>query len=131
EIVAALLLAGALALRGNAPGRDGMTAARGLALAAAVRMVDRVHRHAAPRRALALPTVAAGLADLDVLVVRVGHRADRRHAAHRHHAQLARGQPQMGGSRILADELDERAGRACKLPAAADLHLHVVADGAD
>ena len=41
------------------PRRGGMAAARRLALAAAQRVVDRVHRDAAHRRALALPTVAA------------------------------------------------------------------------
>jgi hypothetical protein len=41
-----------------------MAAARGAALATAVRVVDRVHGHAAVVRALAEPAVAAGLADL-------------------------------------------------------------------
>src|SRR4051794_37582262 len=45
------------------PGGDRMTAARGLALAAAVRVVDRVHRDTSVRRTDALPAVAACLAD--------------------------------------------------------------------
>ena len=54
-----------------------MTAARGTAFAAAMRMVDRVHGDAANARQLAEPAIAAGLADRDVRVVRVRHRADR------------------------------------------------------
>ena len=63
-----------------APGRDRMTAALGAAFAAAMGMVDRVHRGAAHGRALALPHIAAGLADDFVHVVGIGNRADRRHA---------------------------------------------------
>src|SRR5581483_3778515 len=48
-----------------APGRHRVAAAGGLALAAAERMVDRVHGHPAGLRAHTLPPVAAGLADLD------------------------------------------------------------------
>src|SRR5215469_9176687 len=77
-----------------APGRDRMTAARGAAFAAAMRMVDRVHRDAAHRRLLAEPAIAAGLADRDVLLIRIRDRADRRHALGAHHAHLARGQAQ-------------------------------------
>ena len=56
--------------RGLAPRRDRVTAL-GLALAAAVRVVDRVHRGAAHRRALAQPARATGLAAGLVLVRRV------------------------------------------------------------
>src|ERR1700682_5240685 len=56
---------------GFTPGGNGMTAARCLALAAAVRMIDRVHGHAARLRAHTLPTVAAGLADADEFGLRV------------------------------------------------------------
>ena len=52
----------ALALCGLAPGRDRMAAARRAAFAAAMRMVDRVHRDAANRRSLAEPALATGLA---------------------------------------------------------------------
>ena len=48
---------------GLAPRRHRVAAARGLALAAAERVVDRVHGHAAGLGADALPAVAAGLAD--------------------------------------------------------------------
>src|SRR5262249_49361465 len=48
--------------RDLAPWRDGVAAALGLALATAVRVVDRVHGGAAHGRALALPARATGLA---------------------------------------------------------------------
>src|SRR5213594_3295488 len=61
---------------GDAPRRDRVTAALGLALAAAVRVVDGVHRRAADGGALALPATPAGLAARDVLVVRVADLPD-------------------------------------------------------
>src|SRR5581483_3968283 len=60
EFTGALVLARLLALGREAPGRNRMTAAGGAAFAAAVRMVDRVHRHAAVMRLLAHPALAAG-----------------------------------------------------------------------
>src|SRR5664279_5362263 len=80
EFVGPLVLAGLGALGRLAPRRDRMTAARGAAFAAAERMIDRVHGDAAHRRHAALPAIAAGLADIDVAVVRVRHRTDGRHA---------------------------------------------------
>src|SRR3546814_2096441 len=56
-----------------APRRDRVTAARCPAFTAAVRVVARVLRDAAGERALAKPTVAAGLCKIPVRVVRVGH----------------------------------------------------------
>src|SRR5580658_1645094 len=47
ECVGTLVVAGLVAPRGLTPGRHRMPPARSLALAAAVRMVDRVHRNAA------------------------------------------------------------------------------------
>src|SRR5690348_14806659 len=108
-----------------------MAPARGAAFAAAMRMVDRVHRHAAHRGLLAEPAVTAGLADDDVLLVRVGHRADRRPALGAHHAHLARGEAEQRVAGVAADQLDEGAGRARELAALARLHLDVVDDGAD
>src|SRR6185295_296050 len=72
------LLAGPVAERRLAPGGDRVAARRVVRLAAAVRVVDRVHRDAASLRTLALVAVAAGLADLDVLMLGVGEIAHRR-----------------------------------------------------
>src|SRR5262245_38928316 len=108
-----------------------MATARGAALAAAVRMVDRVHGHAAHYRTLAEPPAATGLADYDVLVVRVADGADRGDALGRHDAQLARVELDLGVACILADQLDIGPRRARELPATALLHLDVMHDGAD
>src|SRR5205823_3597435 len=91
QLVGFLVLAPrALAERRHAPGRDRVPAALRLPLAAAVRVVDGVHRRAAHGRALPLPAAAARLAAGDVLVVDVADLADRRPAGQRHAPQLAR-----------------------------------------
>src|SRR5687768_6570514 len=92
ESVSRLVLAGFRTAGFLAPRRDRVTAARGLALAAAVRVVDRVHRDAADVWTPALVNVAASLADDDVDVVRVRDRADGRHADLGDHADFAGGQ---------------------------------------
>ena len=67
-----------------APRGRRMPPARGLALAATQRVIDRVHRDAADRRALVLPPGASRLAQLDQLVLGVAHDPDRpRHAGGR------------------------------------------------
>src|SRR3982751_690425 len=78
------LLAGAVADRRHAPGRLRMVAERRRALAAAVRVVDRVHGGAARLRAHAHVALAAGLADRDVLMVGVADHAHRRPALRAH-----------------------------------------------
>src|SRR4051812_10740439 len=105
DAVRLLVVAGALALGRLAPRGDRMTAARGLAFTTAERMVDRVHRDAAVMRLPAQPAHAAGLAVVDVLVVRVRDRADGGDALGAHHAQLARREAQLGVARVLADQL--------------------------
>src|SRR6185295_3902913 len=114
-----------------APRRDGVTAARGLALAAAVRVVDRVHGDAANRWALALQTVAASLADNDVDVVRVRHGADGGHADFRNHANFAGRQLHLGVAIAATNELGVGAGGAGDLAALKRLHFDIVDDGAD
>src|SRR6516164_3517538 len=47
ELGGGFVLPGLLALGGKSPGRDRMAATRSASLAASVRMVDRIHRHAA------------------------------------------------------------------------------------
>ena len=78
ELVGALRVARLVALGRHAPRRHRVPAARGLAFAAAERMVDRVHRHAAHVRPLAQPAASAGLADRHVLVIEIADLADRR-----------------------------------------------------
>src|SRR3954453_13764006 len=67
--------------------------ARGaLALATAVGMVPRGHRHATDLRTLHHVAGASGLAEALVLVIDVRDLPDRRHAAHRDPAHLPGGQ---------------------------------------
>ena len=54
-----------------------MTSAGASALAAAKRMIDRVHGHATNLRPLAKPSVAARLADGNVLVLDIADLSDR------------------------------------------------------
>src|SRR5687767_4044608 len=75
-----VLLAGLVALGRLAPRRDRMPAARGLPLAAAQRVVDGVHGHAAVRGADAAPARGARLAERLILPIEVPHLAHRRHA---------------------------------------------------
>src|SRR5437867_1466318 len=120
-----VLAARALAERGHAPRRDRMPAAFGLPLAAAVRMVDGVHRRAAHRRPLAPPPAPSCLAAGDVLVVHVTDLSDRCAAGQRHPAHLAGGKPEHAVALVLRDELHARARAAGDLAAPAGLQLDV------
>src|SRR6185437_5739435 len=124
QLVRFLVLApGALAERRHAPRRDRMAATLRLALAAAVRVVDGVHRGAAHRRTLSAPAAAAGLAARDVLVVDVADLVDRRAAREQHAAHLSGREAQHSEPGVLRDELDSRTGRARHLCALAGLEL--------
>src|ERR1035438_8801914 len=76
-LVGTLVVARLESARGLAPRRHRMTAAGGFALAAAVRVIHRVHRDAAVVRSLAQPARAARLAQRNVFVIGVAHLADR------------------------------------------------------
>src|SRR3546814_16334405 len=87
-----------------------MTAARGPAFTAAMRVVDRVLRHTARQRTLAEPAIAAGLGEIGVGVVRVRHGTDGAHAVRTDVALLARGQADHHHATIAAAELGDRKG---------------------
>src|SRR3984957_6276623 len=108
-----------------------MTAPRGAAFAAAERMIDRVHRHAAIVRHATQPALATGLADRDVHVVRIRHRTDRSLATPMDETLLARIEAENHVFLVAADDLGIGTGRARELPALADLELDIVHDGAD
>src|SRR3984885_4550315 len=124
--VGALVGARLVTLGRLTPGRDRMPSARAAALAAAQRMIHRVHHHATIMRPLAKPAGPTGLADLLVHVVGVRHRADRGHALGAHDAQFARHQLDLRPAGVLADKLRKRPGRARDLAAGADFHFDVV-----
>src|SRR5436309_16056834 len=125
-----VLLARGVAERRHAPRGDRVAARSGRALAAAVRVVDGVHRGAASLRALALVAVAPGLPDVDVLVLHVSDRAHGGAAIHADHAHLARGETEGRALALLRHQLDRGAGGAAHLAAAAGLELDVVHDRA-
>src|SRR5690606_7470019 len=108
-----------------------LAADRRLALAAAVRVVHRVHDGTADRRASAEPAAAAGLADLDQLVVFVADGTDGGAARAENAAHFARRQAHDHVAAFLAEQLGFRAGRPDELAAFARLQLDVVDDGAD
>src|SRR5258707_7514649 len=108
-----------------------MTAARGAAFAAAVRMVDRVHGDAAVMGLATEPAIATGLADRNVHVIGVRHRADGAAAAAVRQALLARAEADDDVVLVAADDLGVGAGGTRQLTALADLQLDVVHDGAN
>ena len=71
-----------------------MTAARCLSFAAAVRVIDRVHSHAAIVRTAPEPAAAAGFAERNVLMLYVADLSDCGHAFNLDTAYLARRQLQ-------------------------------------
>src|SRR5664279_5794560 len=91
----ALVVARAVALGEGVPRRDRRLAFAGAAFAAAVRVVHRVHRDAAHRRADALPALRAGLAVVAQAVFFVRDFADRGAAVDVDLAHFARAQPQL------------------------------------
>src|ERR1700694_2446057 len=77
EFGGGLVLAGLLSLGRKTPRRHRVAATGGAAFAAAMGMVDRIHRYAAVVRHAAHPALAAGLFCREVHVVVVGDGADR------------------------------------------------------
>src|SRR5690606_15029214 len=126
DLVRLLLLLARLHPLGPAPRRDRRTTARGPALIAAQRMVDRVHRDAADLRPTAAPAHRAGLADRPQLVVAVADLADRRVALLAYHPHFRRRHAQRHVVAFLRDDLRARTRRAHDLTALAGLQLDVV-----
>ena len=102
-----------------------MSAPRRATFAAAHRMGDRVHCHAAHVRTMSLPTLAAGFADDDIHVLRIADHADRRAARARQSPNFARGQRDLCPA-TFAGVNDGRSGAAAQLSAATRPHFDVV-----
>src|SRR5688500_6976597 len=102
-----------------------------LGLATAVRMVDRVHRRTAHRRAHATPAARAGLAELLQVVLGVADLADRRAAFRRNLAHLAGAQAQRGITLLASDQLRRGTCRTRDLRTLARLHLDAMHRRAD
>src|SRR4051794_20949268 len=116
---------------GLAPRRDRVATTRGLALTTTEGVVDRVHGHTTDVRALALPTVPAGLADRDQRGLGVADRSDGGAAVDRHAPHLGGGQAERGEETLLGDELNRGARASTQLGAGPGLQLHVVHHGPD
>src|SRR5262249_33381120 len=129
QLVAGLVLLAGPALR-LAPRADRVPTAGGLALAAAHRVVDRVHGHAPDGGPAALPPAAARLAGLDVALLGGAHLADRGPAAPVHPPDLARGHAQLGEPALLGQQLNAGARRPGDLGPAAGAQLDRVHHGA-
>src|SRR6476659_6653610 len=112
ETAGLLVDAGAVAHGGLAPRSLGRHAGGALALAAAVRMVARVHDDAADLGPAAQVARAAGLAQVLVLMVKVAHLAHGRHAPDADPTDLARGEPDLRVVAFLGEQLRRRAGGA-------------------
>src|SRR5439155_4556272 len=80
ESIRTFVISRLIAARRLSPRSHRMTAARSLAFAAAMRMIDRVHGNAAVYRAPSHPTNTSCLAYSDVFVIRIPHLSDGRHA---------------------------------------------------
>src|SRR5690349_10331918 len=132
HVVRALVVTGLQSLGVPAPRRHRVRVAlAGLALAAAVRVIDRVHGESAHRRADAAPALGASLAVAAQVVLIVPHLADRRAAVDVYLACLAGLEAHVGVDPLAGRERHRAAGAARELAAAAWLQLHVVDDRAD
>src|SRR5260370_20830117 len=102
-----------------------------LALAAAVRMVDGIHRDSAHMAALAEPSGAPRLADRNILVVEVADLADSGAALRLHHPLLSRRELEQRHLALFCHQLRLGARAARQLSARAGLHLDPMDDSAD
>src|ERR1700744_5781140 len=109
QAIRPLVAARLVTLRRLPPWRDRVTSTGAAAFATAQRMIDRVHDDTAVVRLEAQPAHAAGLAQLLVHVVRVGHSADRGDAFRPTDTNLAGHQLDLGVAAVLADQLRESA----------------------
>src|SRR5882762_7115219 len=126
HLLRTLVPARLVAPRRLSPGRYRIAAARGLALAAAVRMVDRIHRHAAHVRPDSAPARAPGFTQRNIFMLDVAYLAHRRPALNRNASHFTRRHAQLRIRAFLGQQLRERSGRARHLPAFARTHLDVM-----
>src|SRR5262249_21757409 len=112
-----------------APRVDRMAAFAGLAFAATVRVVDRVHHHAADGRADAHVALDTGLAQLAQAVLLVGDFADGGTALDVDLADLTGAHADLGVGAFAGQQRGRRAGRTSDLRALAGLQLDAVDRG--
>src|SRR4051812_14225064 len=96
-----------------APGRHRMASALCTSLAAAMRMIDWVHRRAAHGGPAIAPDITAGFGENFIHVIGIRHRTNRGLAFKAHPANFARIEPQQRVARIAAEILRIRTGGPC------------------
>src|SRR5208337_744877 len=121
--------ASAISLGGNTPRSTGMTSSGTSSLAAAHRVVHRVHRNAAHVGSFTCPARAPGFSERNVLVIDIANLADGSLALNRDHAHLTRRHAKCSVLSFTGDELSARACRTGQLAALARPHLYIVQDG--
>src|ERR1035437_2846388 len=114
-----------------APPRLRRHARRGLAFAAAVRMVSRVHYHAADFGPLAHMPCASRLAQVLILVIEIGDLADGGHATEADSTNLARRKPDGRVVTLFGEQLGRHARGADDLATLARHELDVVDRGTE
>src|SRR5512140_693108 len=97
--------------------------ALGTSFTTAVRVIDRVHRHATDAGASSLPTRTTGLADRHVLVIDIANLTDGGATGQLHRTQLPGGQLEQRVVPFLRHQLDRGAGPPSELAALARLQF--------
>src|SRR3546814_16464328 len=116
HLVGRFVVTGTSTLGRLAPRSNRMTATRSAAFTTAVRVIDRVLRDTARQRTLAEPAVAAGLAQVGVLVVGVRHRTHRTHALAATVALFARTKTHDDQNAVTTAEIGRASGGASMGP---------------
>ncbi|CRI66178.1 conserved hypothetical protein [Thiocapsa sp. KS1] len=129
--VGPLVLACLMTLGRHAPRRHRVTPAGGTAFAAAVRMIDRVHDHAANGRPHTAPARSTGLAELAQTVLAVADLADDGATIDMDLAHLPGAQTQGRALAVARHELGGATCGPCQLGTLAGTHLDAVHLGAD
>src|ERR1700722_18467767 len=124
-VVACLVAACRLSPWGNR-----MTAPGGLAFAATVRVIDRVHGYATVAGTNTFPAITSSLADGYILMIGIAYLANCRHARYQYPASFTGGQLEQGVVAFLGHQLSRRSCRAHHLRALAGTELNVVHRGA-
>src|SRR5262249_34523122 len=105
ELVSALVIPGLIPPGRLPPGGHRIPASGGLALAPAVRMIHRIHRHPADLRPASQPPGTAGLTQRHVRLLDISNLSDRRVTVDVHSADLAGRKTQLGPITLFDHQL--------------------------
>src|SRR5262245_11691409 len=104
ELVSSFVVSCLVAKRRLAPWCHGVITLHAT-LTSAMRMIHRVHDHAAIRRTDSHVPSAAGLSNRHVFMIEIPDLPDRRDTVHIHQSNFTRGQFHVSVSRFLSDQL--------------------------